>query len=174
MHAMISTERNRLLRRAVRARSAAGVTLMELVSVVLLMAIVATIAVPRFANALSSTNAKTAAQRIARDIALVRTWARITSQSQSISFDTVHNTYTMPGVPDPNHSTGSNTVALSDGTLQATLASANFGAGSTALTFNGFGVPVGLPAAGGTVGVNSGSSSRTITVDAISGFVTIQ
>lgn len=152
----------------------AGVTLLELVVVVLLLAIVSTIAIPRFANTLNSTRVKTAAQRIARDIALVRSWARITSQSQTISFDTVHNTYTMPGVPDPNHSSGSNTVALSDGTLQATLASADFGAGSTTLTFNGFGVPVGLPTAGGTVAVSSGPTSKTILVDSISGFVTIQ
>ena len=149
-------------------------TLVELLVVVLLIAIVSTIAVPRFANTLNATGVKTAAQRIARDIALVRSWARITSQSQSISFDTVGNTYTMPGVPDPNHSSGSNTVALSDGTLRATLASANFGTGSTTLTFNGFGVPVGLPPGGGTVGVSSGSTSRTILVDSISGFVTIQ
>lgn len=155
-------------------RRMAGVTLLELVVVVLLLAIVSTIAIPRFANTLNSTRVKTAAQRIARDIALVRSWARITSQSQTISFDTVHNTYTMPGVPDPNHSSGSNTVALSDGTLQATLASADFGAGSTTLTFNGFGVPVGLPTAGGTVAVSSGPTSKTILVDSISGFVTIQ
>jgi MSHA pilin protein MshC len=149
-------------------------SLIELVVVVLLLAIVSAIAVPRFANTLNSTSVKTAAQRIARDIALVRSWARVTSQSQSITFDTAHNTYTMTGVPDPNHSTGSNTVALSDGTLKSTLTSANFGSGSTTLTFNGFGVPMGVPTAGGTVVVSSGSTSNTITVDSISGVVTIQ
>jgi hypothetical protein len=35
-------------------------------------------------------------------------------------------------------------------------------------------VPVGLPPGGGTVGVSSGSTSSTILVDSISGFVTIQ
>ena len=152
----------------------AGLTLIELVVVVLLLAIVSAIALPRFANTLNATGVKSAAQRIARDIALVRSWARITSQSQSISFDTVHNTYTLSAVPNADHSTSSNTVALSDGTLHATLASANFGSGSTTLTFNGFGVPIGLPSAGGTVGVSSGSASNTILVDPISGFVTIQ
>ncbi|HEY2253522.1 MAG TPA: prepilin-type N-terminal cleavage/methylation domain-containing protein, partial [Planctomycetaceae bacterium] len=71
-----------------RAAQRAGVTLIELVVVVLLLAIVAKMALPRFAATLSSTGVKTAAQRIARDIALVRNWARITSQSQSITFDT--------------------------------------------------------------------------------------
>ena len=152
----------------------AGLTLIELVVVVLLLAIVSAIAMPRFANTLNSTNVKGAAQRIARDMALVRSWARTTSQSQSISFDTVHNTYTMSEVPNADHSTSSNTVALSDGTLRATLTSANFGAGSTTLTFNGYGVPIGLPSTGGRVGVSSGSTSNTILVDPISGFVTIQ
>jgi MSHA pilin protein MshC len=156
------------------SRRTAGVTLIELVVVVLLLAIVSTIAIPRFASTLNSTSVKTAAQRIARDIALVRSWARITSQSQTISFDTVHNTYTMSGVPNSDHSTSSNTVALSDGTLQATLASADFGTGSTTLTFNGFGVPIGVPSSGGKVIVSSGSTSTTILVDSISGFVTIQ
>jgi Tfp pilus assembly protein FimT len=150
------------------------VTLIELVVVVLLLAIVAKMALPRFAATLSSTGVKTAAQRIACDIALVRSWARITSQSQSIAFDTTHNTYTLSGVPNANSSSSANTVALADGTLNATLASASFGTGSTILTFNGFGVPVGLPSGGGTVVVNSGSASKTITVDPISGLVTIQ
>ncbi len=151
-----------------------GVTLLELVVVVLLLAIVSTIAVPRLTSTLSSTAASTAAQRISRDIYLVRSWARITSQSQSITFDTVGNTYTLSGVPNGNSAASANTVALADGTLNATLSSASFGAGSTRLTFNGFGVPVGLPTAGGTVVVSAGTASNTITVDPISGFVTIQ
>jgi type II secretory pathway pseudopilin PulG len=161
------------LRSGSRQRTA-GVTLIELAVVVLLLAIVSTIAIPRFANTLNSTSVKTAAQRIGRDITLVRSWARITSHSQSIAFDTVQNTYTMPGVPSADHSAGTNTVALSDGTLKATLASVSLGTGSTTLTFNGFGVPVGLPAGGGAIGVSAGPASSTILIDSITGFVTIQ
>jgi prepilin-type N-terminal cleavage/methylation domain-containing protein len=171
---MIAMTANRKLKTNGLRAKCAGVTLIELVVVVLLLGIVAAIAVPKFAYTLNATNVKSAARRIARDIALVRSWARITSQSQSISFDTVHNTYTMSAVPNADHSTSANTVALSDGTLQATLAAANFGTGSTTLTFNGFGVPVGLPSTGGTVGVSSGTVSNTILVDPISGLATIQ
>jgi len=157
-----------------RRQRRSGVTLIELVVVILVLAIVSAIAVPRFAGALNATNVKTAAQRIGRDIALVRSWARVTSQSQSITFDTKQNAYTLSGVPNSNSASSANTVFLSDGTLNATLASVNLGTGSVTLTFNGFGVPVGLPSGGGTIGVSSGPASNTVTVDPISGLVTIQ
>lgn len=170
---MIS-HRHRQNQRPRCARRSTGVTLIELVVVLLVLAIVSAIAVPRFAGTLNATGVKTAARRIGRDIALVRSWARITSQSQSIGFDVKHNTYTLSGVPNSNSSSSANTVALADGTLNATLASVNLATGSTTLTFNGFGVPVGLPSGGGTIVVSSGPVSSTVTVDPITGFVTIQ
>lgn len=155
-----------------------GLTLIELVIAILLLAIMATIAMPKFAATLNAISVKSAAQRMARDIGLVRSWARVTSQTQTVTFSTALNSYTLSGVPNANHSTSPNTVPLSNGTLNATLASLNLGSNQgapiTTLTFNGFGVPVGLPAGGGQIVVSSGTVNHTLTVDSAAGFVTIQ
>ncbi|MBI3866026.1 MAG: prepilin-type N-terminal cleavage/methylation domain-containing protein, partial [Planctomycetia bacterium] len=92
MNRSISTPQRHRRPQRVSRRRCSGFTLVELVIVILILGIASVIAVPRFVNTLNSSRARTAARRVANDVALVRSWARITSQSQSITFDTTGNT----------------------------------------------------------------------------------
>jgi prepilin-type N-terminal cleavage/methylation domain-containing protein len=154
---------------AAHAARRPGYSLLELIAVVTIVGMLTAVALPRFAASLNRYRADAAARRIAADIDRLRLAARRTSTQQSIVFNVAGNSYSSAGVTNLDHSGSTFSVSLSDAPYQATLSQASFGSGST-LTFNGFGIP----SAGGTVVIQSGATSHTITVDANTGRAAIQ
>ena len=146
-----------------------GFSLIELVLVVTIIAVVAGIAIPRYSGWQFRYRADAAARRIAADLTFAQTRARAASASQALAFDLAANTYQLPGVPDIDRPAVDYKVDLSRSPYCATLVSANFGGVATA-TFDGYGVPT----AGGTVVVQSGPVTKTVTLDAGTATVTVQ
>lgn len=146
-----------------------GFTLLELTMVMVVVAIVAAVAIPRQATALHSRRASVAAQRIVADLEYARAQAITGSASQSLVFSTDAEQYSLPGVGSLSAAAGVYTVDLWDAPFHCDLVSVDFGGGLT-LTFDGYG----LPDNAGFVIVASGSSQRRVDVDGSSGRGTIQ
>lgn len=144
-----------------------GFTLLELTMVMVVVAIVAAVAIPRQATALHSRRASVAAQRIVADLEYARAQAITGSASQSLVFSTDAEQYSLPGVSFLSE--GAYAVELWDAPFHCDLVSVDFGGGLT-LTFDGYG----LPDNAGFVIVASGSSQRRVDVDGSSGRGTIQ
>jgi prepilin-type N-terminal cleavage/methylation domain-containing protein len=143
---------------------------LELVMVTIILAIVAAIAAPRYANAMALQRLEAAAQRVANDLALAQRRAKFTSTTQTIDFDVLGDFYAIVGVQDPDRPATPYVVTLSDEPYGATIDSADF-AGNTNLIFTGFGVPEN--GNGGTIVIRSGNRQKTITVDGVTGRATI-
>lgn len=140
----------------------------ELVMVTIILAIVAVIAVPRYANAIALQRVEAAAWRVANDLALAQRRAKFSSTSQTIDFDLSGDFYFVVGMQDPDHPASPYVVTLSDEPYGATIVSADF-AGTALVTFDGYGVPDNS----GTIVIRSGNRQKTITVDGVTGRATI-
>lgn len=146
-----------------------GLSILEVVCALAIIAVFAAAGTPRFAKAITARRAESAARRLAADLEWLRTTALATSTSQSISFDAAANSYSLAGFSDPDLPGTAYTVNLASGTYKSTIASINLG-GVTVLSFNGYG----LPSIGGTIVVQSGQSTRTVTIDSTCGAITWQ
>jgi prepilin-type N-terminal cleavage/methylation domain-containing protein len=146
-----------------------GVSLSELVAVLTIIAIIAALAAPRFGNSIALHRVEAAARRIAADLELARSHAIYASVSQQVQFVGGSNPgYTVTGYTDLDHSAQEYVVAK-DGDLHGVEAvSVDFG-GDLVVIFDMYG----LPDSAGTVVIQVGSQSRTITLDADSGEATI-
>ena len=156
---------NRPAQDGAKASSRSGVTLIDIVVVLLIMGIMAAVAAPRFSDSLAAYRAKSAAYRVAADLQLARRQAKSLSQNQTVAFDTAARRYSLSNLPHPDHPSQPYVVTLPEG---VTLVSADFG-GDTVITFNGYG----LPDSTGTVVVRSGTNQKSIGVD-INGEVSSQ
>lgn len=146
-----------------------GVTLLELMLVLALMAIIAAIAAPRYAASIARYRVDMAARRIVEDLAFAQSTAKATSSARTVIFSVENNKYLMPGLSGLDAVPGDYTVKLSEPPYEAKLTSANLG-GDSQITFNGWGAPD----SGGTVVLTVGSGQRTVTVDSVSGKATVQ
>ena len=127
---------------------AAGITLVELVIVLMVMAVLT---------------------RIAHDLRLARTHAQSASASQSVAFNSPgSNKYELTGVDDPHRPGKPYEVNVSAEPYLAFIVTVNFG-GDATVTFDGYG----QPDSGGTVTVQSGAHQKTVTVDAETGKVDV-
>jgi len=152
-------------------------TLLELICVLGILAVLAAIAAPRYASATIRYRAEAAARRIRDDLARVRTYAKTTGASFTVSFDATAASYTFP-VPPASYTVPSQpgaglpgnptTVDLADEPYGATIVSVDFN-GQPDVTFNGFGVVD----RGGTVVVRVGSFEQTVTLNAETGRATV-
>ncbi len=147
----------------------AGFTLIDLVMTVAVIAIIAAIATPRYANALTRYRAEAAARRVVADFALARQTAKSTSSSRTVQFDVADDSYLIPNVRELNTTGTMYGVQLQDPPYQAQIVSVDLG-GDWEITFDGFGIPD----SGGSVIVQTGDYQYTVVVDPETGAAEIQ
>jgi prepilin-type N-terminal cleavage/methylation domain-containing protein len=153
-----------------------GFSLLELLIVVTIMALVAGVAVPRFAASIQRQRADAAARRVAADLNMAQSRANTTSTTVTVTFTFASSQYQVSGVADLAQPLNTYTVKLPNDPYGATLVSTTFGggapvsSGTSQISYGGYGVP----AAGGSVVVAVGSAARVIVVDANSGLATVQ
>src|SRR5688500_10231700 len=112
--------------RAVSVR-AAGFSLFELLIVVSLFAIVAAMAVPRYASSVGRYRADAAARRVAADLALARAKARAASAARTVTFNAAAGAYTISGMRHLDRASDPYTVNLSAAPYHVLVAHADFG-----------------------------------------------
>jgi prepilin-type N-terminal cleavage/methylation domain-containing protein len=149
-------------RRSLRCLRPRAFTLVELVLVMMLMAILAAAARPRYVAALANYRANAAAGRVAADLRMVRQYARKVSEPQSVVFDPTGNTYAASTLPDLNQPDIGYSVSLLTSEYQSDIVSASFG-GSATVQFDIYG----RPSAAGTVVLTAGGVQRTVEVNEV-------
>jgi Tfp pilus assembly protein FimT len=148
-----------------------GVTAVELVVVVLILAIIAAAAVPRYADNLMRARVDAAARRIVADLAAAQARAKATSSNQTVTFviPPQGSLYRIVGMNDPDRPGAAYAVDLTASPYQVTLNSVNLG-NDTTLVYNGYGVPD----SAGTIVVQAGNFTKTVTIDSSTGMAKIQ
>jgi|694.fasta_scaffold00669_18 Tfp pilus assembly protein FimT len=161
--------------------------MIEVVIVVLILGILAAVAVPRFSRSIAVYQLDCAAVRICTDLNYAQSLARLRGTTQSVVFDIASNSYTLPDVANLNQGAGQGAgksaaksagessnqgaaqasvsayqVILSDYPHQVTLVSADFGAGSSTATYNGYGAATSQ----GTIVISVGGMQRTVSLAA--------
>lgn len=143
-------------------------TLLELLVVLIVMGVVASIAVPRYADSIARWRVEAAAGRIVADLSLARRHARSAGAEQTVLFSVSTDTYTLDGVRDPDGSDSNYTVSLAQEPYLATIVSADFG-GDAGVVFDVYG----MADSNGTAVVWVGKYSKTITVEGTTGRATV-
>ncbi len=154
-----------------RARCVASraFSLIELASVVVIIAIISAVAIPRFGNSIALRRVEGAALRIAADLELARQHAMTASTDQEVRFLGGKNPgYTLVGLTHPDHPDQEYAVSQADDLNEAEGVSIDFG-GDLVLIFDMYG----KPDSGGTVEIRVGDHYRTITLDAETGRASI-
>jgi len=154
-------------RRAARC----GVTAVELVVVILILAIVAAAAVPRYVDNLMRVRVDAAARRIVADLAAAQAHAKATSSSQTVTFvvPPQGSRYEIVGMKDPDRPGEAYVVNLAASPYHVAFSSVNLG-GVMTLVYNGYGVP----GRSGTIVVQAGKFVRTVTIDSSTGMASFQ
>ncbi len=137
-------------------------SLIEMLLVLVIMAVMAAVAIPRFGSAEARHRVEVAARRVAADLDLARQRARAAGADRSVIFHPAANRYHLPGVPHPDRpgSPDDYTVELGQAPYGAAISAVDFG-GDAAIVFDGFGTPD----SGGSVTICVGRYSKTVTVD---------
>ncbi len=145
-------------------------TLLEVTIVVAIVALLAAVAIPRYANSVALRRVRAAAHRLTCDLNLAQRHARLTSTPHAATFDTATSTYRITGMADPDHpGRAYYDVDLGGEPYCARLTAVQFDTG-TQITFSGYGVP----SSAGTVTLCVGSHTATVTVDATTGQASYQ
>lgn len=132
-----------------------GLSFIELTTVVLIIAILSAIAVPRISQSVSEQRVHSAAQRLAADIEFAKSQAKTLGRTVSVTFQSNQRGYSIDvDAPDGG---GTYAAELTDVTVSATLSGA-----ATTLDFDVYGTP----SAATTATLSSGSHSATVTVSA--------
>ena len=147
-------------------------SLLELVLVVAIIAILASMAVPRYGHAVLRYRADAAARRVVADLEVARKRAIHAGAARTVSFDAAADSYQLAGMMDPVRPSLPYVVSLGDEPYGATIVSVDFG-GETQVTFDAYGLPVGEKGSGGVV-VQVGGEARKIVVDSQTGEASIQ
>jgi type IV fimbrial biogenesis protein FimT len=143
--------------------------LLELVVVISILAILAALAAPRYTLAIQRYRLEMAANRVAADIRLAKSYARAKGSTATISFAISNSSYSIAGLTSTERRGEAFGVDLSRDPFGVSIQSADF-AGTNTLTIKGFGTP----SSGGTVLLRLGDQTKTISVSADSGEVSVQ
>lgn len=146
-----------------------GVSLLELVIVILIIGILSAAAIPRYSQSLDHAHVRMAARRIIADFALARQRALTASTPVEIAFDALTSSYSLSNTTDLNNSGAPYAVELAKSPYKAQLASVDF-EGDSEVQFDHFG----QPSRGGTVVVSAGSHQLSIALDPLTGQGSIQ
>lgn len=141
-------------------------TLAELVVVLAILALLAALAVPRYAQAVGRSRLEAAANRLVADLSLARNRAAQRSRSLKVAFNVVSETYVIQGLADPAHPAAMYTVDLRQEPYRAEIVSADCG-GDETIVFNGFG----HPDSAAQIVLAVGGEQRSVHVDANTGAV---
>jgi prepilin-type N-terminal cleavage/methylation domain-containing protein len=144
-------------------------TLGELILVLAIIATLALIAAPRFANATARYRSELAAGRIVADLALARSQARASSRAYTISFDVAANSYKYFDGTTMALADAVTAVQLDEPPYNAAITSAAFGADDE-IIFDGYGVPD----SAGAVIVRVGGYEHTVQLDPDTGEASVQ
>lgn len=156
-------------RRRVHAESCRqGMTLVDLVVTVLIMAILAAVSVPKFGATLDRYRAEAAAFRIQADLRWVRQQAISRSTPQTVEFLTATESYRAAGIEDLDRSGQPYVVHLGASPYRVDLVSALAG-GDGQIRFDRFG----QPDSAATITVASGGVQRTVIVDSDTGLARV-
>jgi prepilin-type N-terminal cleavage/methylation domain-containing protein len=151
-------------RRAARSRSA--FTLVELAIVVMIMSVLVAVAVPTFFDSLLFHRVESAARRVKSDLELARKMARLTSSTRSVSF--TGSVYTLAAIKALDHPNDVYSVDLAAAPFELDTVNVDFN-GSTSVSFDGYGTP----SDGGSIVLKSKELQCTVTLDGVTGDVTI-
>ncbi len=165
-------------------RRACGFTLIEIIVVVVILAIVALMAVPMFSSA-ADIQLRAAANMIAADLEYAKSMAISRQRAYSVVFDSAAESYEV-------HDSGGNVIPhpINPGDLvvdfpsdsrlnQVVIVTADFDPDSAeTITFDYLGSPYsgsppGTPLISGTISLQADSFTMTITIEPITGYVTI-
>lgn len=138
-------------------------SLIELVLVLSIVAIVAAIALPRYGRSTTRYRVELAAQRIIADLDYARSYARQTSQGVTVQFGDGADQLDIPAAPGLKPGSAYQTQLAAE-PYRVAITSPSFG-GDADVIFDGYG----MPDSGGTVDVQAGSLSITVTLDADTG-----
>jgi len=143
-----------------------GLTLIDLVMVLLIVGITVAIAAPRYTQGMTRYRADAAARRLVADLEWARTEAIARSGSIEVVFDFTGHTYSLKTVESINRNSVDNQVSLQKEPYQATLVSA-FGdsVAGTALIFDGYGTAD----RNGQIVIQVGDEQRIVTVNGQTG-----
>jgi type II secretory pathway pseudopilin PulG len=132
--------------------------------VIVIISIVSAIAVPRVGGFAANQRAEAAARRVVVELAHAKQLARRTSVAVTVRVTASAATLELVGQVSRDRAAGAYIVDLGDEPYRVTVVSADFG-GDEDVIFDGFGVPD----SGGSVVVQVGSFTKTITLDADTG-----
>jgi prepilin-type N-terminal cleavage/methylation domain-containing protein len=142
-------------------------SLAELAIVVLIIGVLAAVAVPTFFDSLLFHQVESAARRVKSDLELARQTARLTSTTQSLTF--TGPAYTLSsGIQSLDNPLADYVVDLSAAPFYLEKVIADFN-GDGAVSFDGYGAPN----SGGTIELELKSLKCTVTLDEVTGEVTI-
>ncbi len=80
-----------------------GFSLVELVTVTLIISIVAAVAVPKFASSSDRFDVEASARRVASALSYARRHAQSTGTNQLVTFDATNSLISIPGAPSIDH-----------------------------------------------------------------------
>ena len=144
-------------------------SLLEVVLVLLILATLSMLAVPRYAASLNYYRADLASKRIAADLAMARNNAWASGTRRTATFDVGGSSYVLAGIRGLDRATADYAVGLSGDPYYAQILSVSF-EGQSSVTFDGYG----MPDRGGQIVVRVGSVQKTVVLDRNSGNVSVQ
>lgn len=148
-----------------------GFSLVELVLVLMVLAVVAALAMPRFGNAVARYHVEAAAGRLYADLVLTRETAKQRGRSMAMTFTTERGSgWVVRGMADLEHPSSSNyNVDLTLEPYVSSIESVDMG-GDTEIVFDGFGIPD----TNGEIVLRSGAFTRVIRIAGTTGEIEVR